>query len=426
MQSIGDGAFNNCYKLTDLNVPTSVTQIGTNAFGYVRNIIYNGSASEDCYMDLCYWGARCKNGYFHDSVYYADATMHSLMSVHPLAKNITIHNTTQSVANFAFYHCDVQSITYPSSVTSLGDQLYDGSTELRHIYCESTTPPSMSSWYDPLEFNYDSVTVHVPCGSLLNYTGSWHCFSHFIEAEAEYTIGVSSNNVYAGTATILLSPSCSSNEVVIIAQPNDGFFFSMWNDSVTSNPRYLVLENDLNLVAIFTSTPPAPDTVHVHDTTYVPVHDTTVVSIHDTTYVNVHDTTYITLTDTVTNTIYDTITNTVFDTVTNTIYDTTVVYSTDTLWLHDTVFVHDTIYIYDTVYVGVDDVETISAKIYTSRQQIVVEGASGNTVWLYDINGRMLATKQDEYSPLHFDVPASGAYLVKIGKHPARKVVVIR
>ena len=176
--------------------------------------------------------------------------------------------------------------------------------------------------------------------------------------------------------------------------------------------------------------------VFVHDTTtivdtvtlteYVFIHDTTFVPVHDTTYVNVHDTTFITLTDTVTNTVYDTITNTVFDTVTNTIYDTTIVYSTDTLWLHDTVFVHDTIFIYDTIYVGVDEVETISAKIYTSNGQIVVDGTQGNTVWLFDVNGRVLATKQDVYSPLHFDVPASGAYMVKIGDHTARKVVVIK
>ena len=481
LQSIGSSAFANCYKLAELNVPLSVSQIGTDAFGFVRNIIYNGTATEDCYMDLCYWGARCRNGYFHDSVYYADSTMQSLMSVHPLAKNIIIHNTTQSIANYAFYHCDVQSITYPMSVTSLGDQLYDGSTALRNIYCEMTAPPYINPWYDPYEFNYDSVTVHIPCGSLLDYTGVWHCFSHFVERESEYMIGVSSSNINEGTATILLSPTCSSNEAVIMAQPNDGFFFSMWDDSITSNPRYLVLGNDLNLVAIFTSTPPAPDTVQIHDTTIVidtlwlTQYDTIDNYIHDTTYIDVHDTSYITLTDTVTNTLYDTIdnyihdttivtdtlwltqydtidnyihdttyidvhdttyitltdtvTNTLYDTIDNYLHDTTIV--TDTLWLtqYDTVWIYDTLVIHDTVYIGqegVDDVETLNAKVYLSQGQIVVEGADGNMVTLYDISGRVLATRRGEYAPLRFDVPASGTYMLKIGNHPARKVVVIR
>ncbi len=73
-----------------------------------------------------------------------------------------------------------------------------------------------------------------------------------------------------------------------------------------------------------------------------------------------------------------------------------------------------------------DEVDAINTKIYTNNGQIVVDGAENNTVWLYDVNGRILATKQDEYSPLCFDVPTTGTYLVKIGNHPARKVVVIR
>ena len=79
---------------------------------------------------------------------------------------------------------------------------------------------------------------------------------------------------------------------------------------------------------------------------------------------------------------------------------------------------------------GLDEVDVINAKIHTSHGQIVIDGTEGNTVWLYDVNGRILAIRRDEEShrgmPLHFDVPASGTYLVKIGTHPARKVVVIR
>lgn len=75
---------------------------------------------------------------------------------------------------------------------------------------------------------------------------------------------------------------------------------------------------------------------------------------------------------------------------------------------------------------GIDGVDALDAKIYSNGRQIVVEGAEQNTVTLFDINGRAIATKQDYGAPLRFDVPASGTYLVKIGNHPARKVVVIR
>ena len=172
---------------------------------------------------------------------------------------------------------------------------------------------------------------------------------------------------------------------------------------------------------------PVHDTTIVHDTTYVdvpyPVHDTTIV--HDTTYVDVpypvHDTTIVTMTDTIS------------------IHDTTTVFQTDTLWLHDTIFVHDTIYIHDTIVVGVDEVDAINAKIYTSRGQIVVESGDGmplGEVHVFDMMGRMTHSSVSlpaasspslgEQPRYQFDVPASGTYLVKIGNHPARKVVVIR
>jgi hypothetical protein len=69
---------------------------------------------------------------------------------------------------------------------------------------------------------------------------------------------------------------------------------------------------------------------------------------------------------------------------------------------------------------------TIDAKVYSSNGRIIVEGADGNNVMLFDMNGRLLATKQDEYSILHFEVPISGAYFVKIGNFRAKKVVVIK
>ena len=70
--------------------------------------------------------------------------------------------------------------------------------------------------------------------------------------------------------------------------------------------------------------------------------------------------------------------------------------------------------------------ETLNAKIYISNGQIVVEGAEGNQVWLYDAVGRMIATKQEDFAPIRFNISASGIYLVKVGHYPARRVVVIR
>ncbi len=74
----------------------------------------------------------------------------------------------------------------------------------------------------------------------------------------------------------------------------------------------------------------------------------------------------------------------------------------------------------------IDNVDNSSVSVACKDGQIVVEGAEGNSVTLYDVNGRMLATKRDDNGPLRFDAPASGTYMIKIGNYPARKVAVVR
>ena len=227
-----------------------------------------------------------------------------------------------------------------------------------------------------------------------------------------YTLSVLPNVETFGTVTGSGTYTHGSLATVT-AIPTQGNRFDHWSDDNLLASRTVTMISDLQLVAVFmpVDTMFVHDTTFIHDTTYIDVfvHDTTIV--HDTSYVDVpypvHDTTIVTMTDTIS------------------IHDTTTVFQTDTLWLHDTVYLHDTIYIHDTI-VGVDEVDAINAKIYTNNGHIVVDGAESNTVWLYDVNGRILAIKHDEYSPLRFDVPVSGAYLVKIGNYPARKVVVIR
>lgn len=175
-----------------------------------------------------------------------------------------------------------------------------------------------------------------------------------------------------------------------VAVPYSGYQFSHWSDGSTFNPYTFAVVNNVQLTAFFYANgTPYQDTLMVHDTVYVDV--------------LVHDTTYITLTDTL------------------------FLAETDTLWLHDTIYLPQ--YIHDTIYIteeGIGDVNGLTAKVYSNHGQIVVEGADGNTVTLYDVTGRVLATKQDRYVPLRFDAPASGTYLIKIGNYPARRVVVIR
>lgn len=97
------------------------------------------------------------------------------------------------------------------------------------------------------------------------------------------------------------------------------------------------------------------------------------------------------------------------------------------IYVHDTVVVHDTLY--DTVYISNESISNIAAvnvKVYQRDGKLMVEGAEGKTVVVCDAMGRQLAVKRDDYSVMSFDIPTMGAYLVKVGEAPARKIYIRR
>ena len=474
---IGYAAFSGCTSLHSITIGKGLKRIDqwvTNSYVH-SSMIQNCTSLDSVYYnaDSCYIGQLFSgNNGQHTAVIIGD-------NVRYIPSSMFQASTTTT---------SIESVIIGSSVSAIGNGAFANCSNMRTITFRTHNPPSLGNNVF-LNIIADSVICNIPCGRTTAYFNQWSTLFNYTEASIGYSINVSSNNNSWGTAEIIQQPSCSG-VAIIGATASCGYYFVRWSDGNSDNPRTLSLQDETYLTAIFASSYNLPDTVfvhdtttvnnYIHDTTYLPIylhdtvlmieyihdttylpqyiHDTAIVNIyshdtiylpqyiHDTTIVTEFDTTYITLHDTtivnnhIRDTIYlpqyihdttyitltDTVTNTVYDTITNTFYDTIVVYNTDTLWLHDTVFVHDTIYIRDTIVVGVDKVDAINAKIYTSRGQIVVDGAESNTVWLYDVNGRVLATKQDAYSSLRFDVPASGAYMVRIGNHPARKVVVIR
>jgi len=264
-----------------------------------------------------------------------------------------------------------------------------------------------------------------------------------------------------------------------VAIPYSGYLFSHWSNGSTYNPYNFAVVGDTRLTAYFRTddetyqdTIVLHDTLIVHDTTYITcdvqdtmyinhyIHDTTYINnyIHDTTYLDryiyeylhdtimqyinhyIHDTTYINnyIHDTVhltqyvhdTAFIYQYIHDTIVNYVNNYIHDTTFInnYIYDTIYLYR--YIYDTVYIHDTIYIqegeGIGNIALLNAKIYQRNGQIVVEGAEGYPVCLYDVVGRLLATRRETAQEVLLDVPASGAYLVKIGDAPARRVVVRR
>ena len=63
---------------------------------------------------------------------------------------------------------------------------------------------------------------------------------------------------------------------------------------------------------------------------------------------------------------------------------------------------------------GINDILSSDIKVYSLGGRIVVEGADGETVHIFDMMGRTI----------HNEALPTGVYMVKVGEHPSRKSVI--
>ena len=169
--SIGDHAFQNCYSLSSITIPDSVTSISPYAFqncyslssitipDSVTNI--NGNAFNGCYS--------LSSITMPDSVTiigdYAFTYCASLAS-------ITIPDSVTSIGNNAFQYCySLSSITIPDSVTSIGNNAFASCYGLGYIKFKRTTPPTVSSRNAFTNVPTDCI-IYVPSGTLSAYTSA--------------------------------------------------------------------------------------------------------------------------------------------------------------------------------------------------------------------------------------------------------------
>ncbi len=66
----------------------------------------------------------------------------------------------------------------------------------------------------------------------------------------------------------------------------------------------------------------------------------------------------------------------------------------------------------------IEDASTNNVKVYALDGRIIVEGADGEAVSVYDITGRQINHEQSLFDP--------GVYLVKVGTRPTQKVLIVR
>ena len=286
LNSIGNYAFQDCYALTSIEIPNTVSYIGLCAISWCYNLgsieipntvsFIEGHAFDGCYSltsihipnTVSYIGEAafswCPNleqitvglgNTMYDSRESCNAIIETGSNTLVMGcKNTVIPNSVISIGNSAFHGCEnLTSIEIPNSVITIGNSAFYGCDGMYSMTVLSVIPPTLGE-YAFYYFN-TGIPVYVPCESLEAYqnAGGWNVFANLtglcpgtITATTNPAEGgtVSGTGYYEGGATCTLT-----------ATANSGYVFVNWTENgkvVSIDANYVFpAYGDRTLVANF-------------------------------------------------------------------------------------------------------------------------------------------------------------------------------
>lgn len=149
LTTIGDYAFMNCYKLSSLTIPSTLKSFGTGAFSNCYSLVelYNLgtlklTSKSTSYGSLAYYAKTIKTDStiesslvnVDDMIIYDDTLLVCYIGT---AKNVTVKDTVTDINNYAFYESSINSISIPSSVTTINSNSFTNCYYLKEIYKSS-------------------------------------------------------------------------------------------------------------------------------------------------------------------------------------------------------------------------------------------------------------------------------------------------
>lgn len=182
--SIGTNTFYNCYSLLSVSLPNSVTSINAYAFYYCNSLtsisIPSGITSIYAYeFGFCYslTSVSIPSGVTSISA-NAFSTCHSL-------KSVSIPSGVTSINSQIFYNnYSLVSVSIPSGVTDINTQAFYNCYGMAEYHFESTTPPTLANINAFTNIQSDCV-IYVPAESLTAYqeAENWSTYASYMVGE---------------------------------------------------------------------------------------------------------------------------------------------------------------------------------------------------------------------------------------------------
>ena len=410
---IGGGAFYRCYKTLSINLPTNVVlqdysygwmdYPANTTFLFVKNINHTGSLidSNNTY-GVGAWGARTLNGYIENNVVYRNQSKRTITACDYEHTSVTLPTSVDTIGFGAFlWHQVLTQVVMPNGLVMIGDNAFNSCIGLTQIDIPSTVN-TIGSY----AFSYCSGLSDVTLPAALTTLG----LGAFSDCDLDTLRMLGSvppmyetnegwwSEIDPTTGDTLWVYDTSLVDVPILVPCNAGRAYrhaAGW--SACNNIIDPCGDDEETFTVTVSSADPTMGSATVNGAASITVEDGETVALTASANEGYR---FVRWNDNDTN-----VTRTV--TVTSDIAYIAYFESnggTD----------------------GIGSVDGTDAKVIVVNGQIVVDGAEGNIVTLYDAAGRQMAVCHNEYGNIRFDIPAAGTYLVKVGDAPARRVVVVR
>lgn len=204
--SIGTRAFEYCHGLIKIKLPDNLTTIERQTFANCENLlsvelpstltVIKGSAFYDCGR-LFSIKLPTSLTTIEDNVFAKCSGLRSILlpesitSIGEFAfagcsslQNIAIPSSINSIEWAVFKDCiSLTTVTFPSTLKTISTEVFSGCRKLKSIYMYATQPPKFLYYTSLYDFNRNPLTLYVPMGSLELYRESetWGELNNIVE-----------------------------------------------------------------------------------------------------------------------------------------------------------------------------------------------------------------------------------------------------